>query len=56
LQKHKFITFTESYSYLGACCSFNYNPKATENDEHFRSNFFGINGGLSVIGTGEKFT
>ncbi|CRL01764.1 CLUMA_CG014980, isoform A [Clunio marinus] len=51
-QNHKFMTFVESYTYLGACCSFNYNPKANDQDEHFISNFFGINGGLNVIGTG----
>lgn len=52
-QDHKFLVFVESYSYLGACCSFNYNPKSTENDEFFRQNFFGFNSGLSVIGTGK---
>lgn len=46
------MTFTESYSYLGACCSYNYNPSAIEGDEVFSSNYFGINGGLNVIGTG----
>lgn len=46
------MTFVESYSYLGACCSFNYNPKAEESEEFFKSNMFGMNGGLSVIGTG----
>jgi acid-sensing ion channel, other len=46
------MTFVESYSYLGACCSFNYNPKAQDLEEFFRVNSFGVNGGLSVIGTG----
>lgn len=45
----------ESYSYLGACCSFNYHPKMSERDEYLTNNFFGIDGGLSVIGTGELF-
>lgn len=51
-QTHKYMTFVESYSYLGACCSFNYNPKAFGQDELFNVNSFGANGGLNVIGTG----
>lgn len=54
LQKHKFITFIESFSYLGSCCSFNYNPSGSDEDEFFNTNSFGINGGLNVIGTGES--
>ncbi|KAG5683871.1 hypothetical protein PVAND_013132 [Polypedilum vanderplanki] len=51
-QEHPFMTFVESYSYLGSCCSFNYHPKMTDGSEVFKSNFFGINGGLTIIGTG----
>ena len=47
------MTFVESFSYLGACCSFNYDPNSVGNEEHFKTNTFGINGGLNVIGTGE---
>lgn len=47
------MTFVESYSFLGACCSFNYDPSSKVNEEHFKVNNFGINGGLSVIGTGD---
>lgn len=52
-QNHKFMTFGESYSYLGACCSFNYDPKSLGIDEPFTVNEFGFNGGLDVIGTGD---
>lgn len=47
------MTFVESFSYLGACCSFNYNPKSQDSEDFFRTNSFGINGGLNVIGTGQ---
>lgn len=47
------MTFVESFSYLGACCSFNYDPISLENKEFFTTNNFGINGGLNVIGTGK---
>lgn len=46
------MKFVESYSYLGACCSFNYDPDLLGNEEHVKTNSYGINGGLNVIGTG----
>ncbi|CAO1376532.1 unnamed protein product [Diamesa tonsa] len=51
-QKHKYLTWVESYSYLGACCSFNYHPNKDLKGDIFVANDFGINGGLSIIGTG----
>lgn len=51
--QQKFIKFVESYSYLGACCSFNYDPKGNDNDEHLKVNSFGSSGGLNVIITGD---
>jgi acid-sensing ion channel, other len=47
-----YVNFVESYSYLGSCCSFNYNPTADEENEFLRVNTFGSGGGLSVIATG----
>jgi acid-sensing ion channel, other len=55
IQNNKYLTFVESYTYLGACCSFNYDPKGSDEDEHFNVNSFGDNGGLKVIGTGKGF-
>lgn len=46
------MRFVESFSHLGACCSFNYDP-SSGNEENFKTNNFGMNGGLNVIGTGE---
>lgn len=46
------MKFEESYSYLGACCSFNYHPNTLETAEFFKAETFGIDGGLNVIGTG----
>lgn len=51
-QEHPYMKFVESTSYLGACCSFNYYPD-NDNAIPFATNFFGVNGGLSVIGTGK---
>lgn len=51
-QKHKYLTWVESYSYLGACCSFNYHPNKDLDGDMFVAKNFGINGGLSIIGTG----
>lgn len=47
-----YVGFVESYSYLGSCCSFNYNPNAENEDEFLKINSFGSTGGLSVIATG----
>ena len=47
------MTFAESYSYLGACCSFNSNPKSEDEDDFFSVNTYGTNGGFNVIGTGQ---
>ncbi|XP_070494636.1 sodium channel protein Nach-like [Chironomus tepperi] len=51
-QQHPYMKFEESYSYLGACCSFNYHPNTVATADFFKANTFGIDGGLSVVGTG----
>jgi hypothetical protein len=53
LQDEGIFKFEESYSYLGACCSFNYHPEMIHTEEFFKATSFGMNGGLTIIGTGE---
>jgi acid-sensing ion channel, other len=51
-QEHPFMKWESSYSFLGACCSFNYHPEAKSDFVPFASNKFGIDGGVSIIGSG----
>jgi amiloride-sensitive sodium channel len=44
-------TWVDSFSHLGACCSFNYHP-SFDNVEPIQTPFFSINGGLAIVGTG----
>ncbi|XP_055846061.1 sodium channel protein Nach [Episyrphus balteatus] len=48
-QEHDYLSFVPSTSYLGPCCSFNYNPR-NESYVPFAANIFGMDGGLSFIG------
>ncbi|XP_055527647.1 sodium channel protein Nach [Wyeomyia smithii] len=49
---HSFLSWTNSTSHYGACCSFNYHPIVQKSMVPFAVNSYGIHGGLSVIGTG----
>lgn len=49
-QENSYLKFTESTSYAGICCSFNYRPK-NSSYEPYRSPSFGTRGGLSIIGS-----
>lgn len=44
------LSFSESTSYLGLCCSFNYLPENLTSDP-FRAQTFGEHGGLFVLGS-----
>lgn len=48
-QDHEYLSFIPTTSYMGPCCSFNYNPK-NASYVPFSSNIFGMDGGLSFIG------
>ena len=48
-QEHEYLSFIPTTSYLGPCCSFNYNPRNLSYVP-FSSNIYGINGGLIFIG------
>ncbi|XP_017476236.1 PREDICTED: sodium channel protein Nach [Rhagoletis zephyria] len=48
-QQHEYLSFISTTSYLGPCCSFNYNPKNLSYVP-FSANLFGIDGGLTVVG------
>lgn len=45
------LSFRATNSYLGVCCSFNYQPGNVSYDA-YRSTTFGTRGGLSIIGSG----
>jgi acid-sensing ion channel, other len=51
-QDHPHMKWESSYSFLGACCSFNYHPDSKSGYVPFASNKFGIDGGVSIIGSG----
>ncbi|XP_037821585.1 pickpocket protein 28-like [Lucilia sericata] len=48
-QNHEYLSFIPTTSYLGPCCSFNYNPR-NQSYVPFSSNIFGVDGGLMFIG------
>lgn len=48
-QQHEYLSFSATTSYLGPCCSFNYNPRNSSYIP-FSSNIFGIDGGLTFVG------
>ncbi|XP_037886717.1 sodium channel protein Nach [Glossina fuscipes] len=48
-QNHEYLSFIPTTSYLGPCCSFNYNPRNLSYIP-FAANTFGIDSGLSFIG------
>uniref|UniRef100_A0A1A9WR01 Uncharacterized protein n=1 Tax=Glossina brevipalpis TaxID=37001 RepID=A0A1A9WR01_9MUSC len=48
-QNHEYLSFIPTTSYLGSCCSFNYNLRNLSYNP-FSANSFGINSGLSLIG------
>ncbi|XP_050324400.1 sodium channel protein Nach [Bactrocera neohumeralis] len=48
-QKHEYLSFISTTSFLGPCCSFNYNPKNLSYVP-FSANIFGIDGGLTIVG------
>lgn len=48
-QKHEYLSFTPTTSYLGPCCSFNFHPQNLSYVP-FSSNTFGVDGGLSFVG------
>lgn len=48
-QDHQYLSFAATISYLGPCCSFNYNP-SNLSYVPFSANIFGINGGLTFVG------
>ncbi|KAJ6635204.1 Sodium channel protein Nach [Pseudolycoriella hygida] len=49
-QDHPYLTFRETMSYMGICCSFNYAPD-NSSFEPMTINSFGVRGGLSFIGS-----
>ncbi|XP_054740035.1 sodium channel protein Nach [Anastrepha obliqua] len=48
-QRHEYLSFISTTSFLGPCCSFNYNPKNLSYVP-FSANIFGIDGGLTIVG------
>lgn len=50
-QNNSFLAWKPSYSYLGACCSFNYYPDK-EDDNYFTVNHIGMSSALTIILTG----
>lgn len=51
-QNNSQFSFVSTTSYLGLCCSFNYNQDQAEQHKPFHSSSFGTRGGLSIIGSG----
>lgn len=50
-QNHNYLTWTTTTSHFGTCCSFHYHP-LSENFQPFAANAFGIEGALTVVGSG----
>ncbi|XP_067633163.1 sodium channel protein Nach [Eurosta solidaginis] len=48
-QQDEYLSFIATTSFLGPCCSFNYNPKNLSYVP-FSANIFGIDGGLTIVG------
>ncbi|XP_013108195.2 sodium channel protein Nach [Stomoxys calcitrans] len=48
-QKHEYLSFSPTTSFMGSCCSFNYHPQNLSYVP-FSANTFGVDGGLSFIG------
>ncbi|XP_037941388.1 sodium channel protein Nach [Teleopsis dalmanni] len=48
-QDNEYLSFISTTSYMGPCCSFNYNPR-NASYVPFSANIFGMDGGLTFIG------